>query len=183
MLKYTIYTALYHHFYELKIFYSTNVASVVILVQSLTKVVLSWIQPAGFFYRLFKYINILRFPMLTGNASFQLPGFSYAFNKGYSAVVYVNDDITNESFIVFSKTRVTPIETGAHLLEQCTFHGNDLFGNRTNVTSVKSLTNSTIVLSWTGTSTHLLKIFVAERVSQIVQSEPTLLSEDMSRPS
>jgi len=130
-----------------------------------------------------KDVSIPRCSTSSGSTIFQLHGFSDASLTGYSAAIYLKGEDDSKPFLIFSKTKVAPLKSttiprlellGAHLLARTVAHCKQLLSTHIKISSTVLWTDSTIVLSWIRTPSHLLKTFVANRVSQIIDwSEPT----------
>ncbi|GFR13869.1 integrase_H2C2 domain-containing protein, partial [Trichonephila clavata] len=123
-------------------------------------------------------ISMPRCVLLTSVKSIIVQGFADVSSKAYGAVVYIfklcskqGKQEVNYSAV---KSRVAPLkmiiprlELAACLLVK--FTNKVLAALKERVDSVKLWTYSSIALSWINTSPHLLKTFVANRVSQIQQ--------------
>lgn len=115
-------------------------------------------------------------------ASTQLHGFSDASEKAYSGVVYLRMEDTNgivHTSLVTSKTRVAPIKAltiprlelnGALILAQLLFHCKEVLGIP--LSSVYAWTDSTIVLAWLQGNPRHFKVYVANRIAQIMDLIP-----------
>ncbi|KAK9739110.1 Pao retrotransposon peptidase [Popillia japonica] len=128
-------------------------------------------------------VNMIRAPrylICTDTSSNELHCFSDASEKAYAACIYLKTTEPNGSCnvnLVCAKTKVAPLKSlpiprlelcGALLLTSLT---------RLTVKTVSALkltisrtiywTDSTIVLRWIRTSPHLLKTFVANRITEI----------------
>lgn len=114
------------------------------------------------------------------NTNFQVHGFCDASQEAYAACLYVcsidASDGTPTSRLLCSKTRVAPLKTvsiprlelcGALLLAKLLTRV--MSSIPFEPTSIHLWTDSTIVLSWLRKQPSLLKTFVANRVSEIVQ--------------
>lgn len=122
-------------------------------------------------------IKIPRHVLGTNSILIQAHGFSDASETGYGACIYIRctDAFGNCcSNLLCSKTRVAPLKhTTIPRLELCAAlllaELMEKIKNSMNLTfeSIFYWSDSTIVLSWIRTSPHLLKVFVANRVSQI----------------
>ncbi len=114
--------------------------------------------------------------------SIQLHGFSDASEKAYSSVVYLRIEDTNRfvhTSLVASKTRVAPIKhvtiprlelNGALILAQLLSHCKEAL--EIPLSSVYAWTDSTIVLAWIRGSPRRFKVYVANRVAQIMDLIP-----------
>ena len=125
--------------------------------------------------------------------STQLHGFSDASEKAYSGVVYLRMEDSNGMIytsLVASKTRVAPIKrvtiprlelNGALILAQILSHCKELLDLP--LSSVFAWTDSTIVLAWIQGNPRRFKVYVGNRVSQIIELVPAncwghVVSED-----
>lgn len=99
--------------------------------------------------------------------------------KGYAAVLYlcVADGNIFTCRLLASKTRVAPLKSvsiprlelmGAYFLGQLTNHYVNLLHTHFKLSAIFLWTNSTIVLDWINTTSYLLKTFVENGVSQIL---------------
>ena len=114
--------------------------------------------------------------------SIQLHGFSDASEKAYSGVVYLRMEEDNglvHTSLIASKTRVAPIKpltipclelNGALILAQLLSRFKEVLDMP--LSSVYAWTDSTIVLSWLRGSPHRFKVYVANRVAQIMDLVP-----------
>ena len=113
------------------------------------------------------------------NEEASLIGFSDASTKGYAAVIYLVTKNQNSwrSSIVASKTKVAPLKSltiprlelcGALLLAKL-ITSSDLNLSGLGVTKTQLYTDSQIVLAWLKTPPHTLNVFVANRVTQILE--------------
>ena len=125
--------------------------------------------------------------------STQLHGFSDASEKAYSGVVYLrmedSDGFIHTSLVV-SKTRVAPIKqltiprlelNGALTLAKLLSHCKEVLDLP--VDSMYAWTDSTIVLSWIQGNPRRFKVYVGNRVAQILELTPAscwnhVISED-----
>ncbi|GFQ77683.1 integrase catalytic domain-containing protein [Trichonephila clavata] len=124
-------------------------------------------------------ISVLRCVLLTSVKSIIVQGFADSSSKAYGAVVYiqaVSKTGETRSQLLCSKSRGAPLKmmtiprlelAACLLLVKLT--NKVLAALKEGVDSVKLWTDSSIALSWINTSPHLLKTFVANRVSQIQQ--------------
>lgn len=157
-------------------------------MQELWKLKLSWDEsvPANlhtvwsnYKFQLTK-LNDIKFSrhVLSKNpTNIQLHGFCDASQTAYGACVYIRCIDSSgliSSNLLCSKTRVAPLEVisiprlelcGALLLAELVSKILSICGIAFDTISLWS--DSTITLSWINTSPHLLKTFVANRVSQI----------------
>ena len=125
--------------------------------------------------------------------STQLHGFSDASEKAYAAAVYLRMEDTNgviHTSLVISKTRVAPIKrvtiprlelNGTLILAQLLFHCKQVLDIPLSL--VYAWTDSTIVLAWLKGNPHRFKVYVGNRVAQILELIPAdrwshVVSED-----
>ena len=118
------------------------------------------------------------FPKDTTVVSVQLHGFSDASEKAYSGVVYLrmeDSSGTVHTSLVMSKTRVAPIKRqtiprlelcGALILAQLLSHCKDVL--KIPMQSIFAWTDSTIMLSWLQGNPRRFKVYVGNRVAQIM---------------
>ncbi|XP_035205372.1 uncharacterized protein LOC118180384, partial [Stegodyphus dumicola] len=122
-------------------------------------------------------IKINRCILSNHPSKISLIGYADASEAAYGAVVYlicVDEDHGSSSHLLASKSRVAPLKTLsiprlelcaclllAHLISKVS---NSL---KMHLDDIILCTDSTIALSWLKTSPHLLKTFVANRVSKI----------------
>ena len=118
------------------------------------------------------------FPKDSSITSIQLHGFSDASEKAYSGVVYLRMEDSNgtvHTSLVISKTRVAPIKKqtiprlelcGALILAQLLSHCKEVLNIP--MQSVFAWTDSTIVLSWLQGNPRRFKVYVGNRVAQIM---------------
>lgn len=114
--------------------------------------------------------------------STQLHGFSDASEKAYSGVVYLRMEDSNGAVytsLIASKTRVAPIKrltiprlelSGALTLAQLLSHCKDVLD--LSLSSVHAWTDSTIVLAWIQGNPRRFKVYVGNRVAQILELTP-----------
>ncbi|VEN58681.1 unnamed protein product [Callosobruchus maculatus] len=125
-------------------------------------------------------LNTIKFPrhvICPNSSSIQLHGFCDASERAYGAVVYVRSvDAQENCFvnILCAKTRVAPLKQvtiprlelcGALLLAQLIAKVKESI--KIDFDSTHYWCDSQIVICWLKTSPHLLKTFVANRVSQV----------------
>ncbi len=122
------------------------------------------------------------YPKSVAITSFQLHGFSDASEKAYSGVVYLSMRDTKgmvHTSLVASKTRVAPIKpltiprlelNGALVLAQLLSHCKEVLGIP--LSSVYAWSDSTIVLAWLQGNPRRFKVYVANRVAQIMDLIP-----------
>ena len=127
-----------------------------------------------------KHIQRCHFPKDCYIISTEVHGFSDASEDAYAAVVYLRMIDTKGDVhvsIVMSKTKVAPIKRltiprlelcGAHLLSQLLSHIKSLYLIPLN--RVFAWTDSTIVLDWLVGNPRRFKVFVGNRVSNIIDS-------------
>ncbi|XP_052744237.1 uncharacterized protein LOC128199305 [Bicyclus anynana] len=133
-------------------------------------------------------ISISRRFLPPGRCHASLHGFCDASEKGYAAAVYlrtVNANGEVSVHLVLAKSKVAPIRTrltipklelsGATLLARLLNHVRATMASLVELTEVVAWSDSEIVLCWLRASPHNLEVFVANRVSQIQNSETTLL--------
>lgn len=118
-----------------------------------------------------------------------LHGFCDASERGYAASVYlrtISPTGTVEVRLVMAKSKVAPVRTrwtipklelaGAALLTRLLNHvASNLRGTINLDDTVYAWTDSRIVLCWLKSSVHTLEVFVANRVSQIAESQTPLV--------
>ncbi len=129
-----------------------------------------------------KLISRCYFPKDALIVSVQLHGFSDASESAYAGVAYLRMVDANEVVhvsLVRSKTKVAPIKRltiprlelcGASLLSDLLHHLQGVFSLSCN--DVFAWTDSTIVLSWLSGSPRRFKVFVGNRVSNIITPVP-----------
>ena len=109
----------------------------------------------------------------------QLHGFSDASERAYSSAVYLRMESSDGmvyTSLVTSKTRVAPIKrvtiplNGALILAQLLSHCKNVLDLPSS--SVYAWTDSTIVLAWIGGNPRRFKLYVGNRVTQIVDLIP-----------
>ena len=115
-------------------------------------------------------------------SSVQVHGFSDASEKAYSGVVYIRMSDSNaltHTSLVMSKTRVAPIKRltiprlelcGALLIAQLLSHCKKIL--EVPMERVFAWTDSTIVLNWIQGNPRRFKVYVGNRVSQIMDLIP-----------
>nr|CAI5862749.1 unnamed protein product [Callosobruchus analis] len=159
-----------------------------LILQDLWKLKISWDEsvPSQLYTTWLDYrsnlpkLNIIKFPRHVTCpyfTSIQLHGFCDASEKAYGAVVYVRSmDAQGNCFIniLCAKTRVAPLKQvtiprlelcGALLLAQLVAKVKESI--KIDFECTRYWCDSQIVICWLKTSPHLLKMFVANRVSQI----------------
>ena len=127
-------------------------------------------------FPLLSKVNIKRH-IFSSNNEFRLIGFCDGSEHGYGSCCYLQSMDNNQCFLLRSKSKVAPIKrlslpcielSGALLLVKLVesiLTENFPF----KIKEIIYYTDSTIVLSWLKLSPHLLKTFVANRVSQIIE--------------
>lgn len=115
----------------------------------------------------------------------QLLGFCDASQSGYAAVVYIRIlDVPRESsvFLLGAKTKLAPLKplsiprlelNGALLLSRWMDKLRNCLGSQLNIVETFAWTDSTIVLSWLTMTHDLFKVYVSNRVHQIVSRLPS----------
>lgn len=168
-------------------------------MQRLWSAQLSWDDPLsgdllrdwlGFFSSLpeINRVSLPRKLVPAGKYKASLHGFCDASDHGYAAAVYlrtVDSDGRVEVCLVVAKCKVAPLRTrltipklelsGAALLTRLLNHTVSVLHDVINLEGeVYAWTDSQIVLCWLKASVHTLEVFVANRVSQIRDSEVPL---------
>lgn len=124
----------------------------------------------------------------SGDSRATLHGFCDASERGYAAAVYlrtVSRSGATDVRLILAKSKVAPLRTrltipklelsGAALLMRLLNHVTSTLRGTINLNeTVYAWTDSQIVLCWLKTSVHTLEVFVANRVSQIQNSETAL---------
>ena len=122
------------------------------------------------------------YPKEVAITSTQLHGFSDASEKAYSGVVYLRmEDSTGavHTSLIASKTRVAPIKrltiprlelNGALILARLLSHCKDVLDLPLN--AVHAWTDSTVVLAWIQGDPRRFKVYVGNRVAQILDLTP-----------
>lgn len=134
------------------------------------------------FYLNYQYISMIKIPRwvnYTPESEVQFHGFCDASEKAYAAAVYIRirEGDSIRTHLQVSKTRVAPIKTlsiprlelcGALLLAEMI---DNIIPQLTPLTnySLTCWTVSTIVLSWLAKPPCTWNIFVANRISKIIQ--------------
>ncbi|XP_064396444.1 uncharacterized protein LOC135343372 [Halichondria panicea] len=128
------------------------------------------------------HISRCYYPKEASIVSTQLHGFSDASEKAYSSVVYLRMEDTNGvvyTSLVTSKTRVAPIKrltiprlelNGALTLAQQLSHCKNVLDMPSS--SIHAWTDSTIVLAWIQGNPRRFKVYVGNRVAQIMDLTP-----------
>ena len=129
-----------------------------------------------------KHLARCYFPKESRIVSKQLHGFSDASEAAYAGVVYlrmIDSDSVVHISLVMAKTRVAPIKRltiprlelcGANLLSEVVDHTRKVFNIALDDTF--AWTDSTIVLHWLSGNPRLLKTFVGNRISNIMELIP-----------
>uniref|UniRef100_A0A8D8TAY9 Integrase catalytic domain-containing protein n=1 Tax=Cacopsylla melanoneura TaxID=428564 RepID=A0A8D8TAY9_9HEMI len=139
-----------------------------------------WVQFASEL-PLLSQVNIPRFILPSKSAD--LVGFADASNEAFGAVVYlrVNDQDQVTTHLLRAKTKVAPLkvhtinrlELCAALLLAKVINSLKFLSKRVDINNIYLFSDSVTVLSWLKTPPHQLKIYVANRVSQILElTEP-----------
>lgn len=123
-----------------------------------------------------------------GSYTATLHGFCDASSHGYAAVVYLRTVSATGQVklsLLMAKSKVAPLRTawtipklelsGATLLVRLLNHVAHTLGGTVDIRASYAWTDSQIVLCWLKTSVHSLEVFVANRVSQIQNSETPLI--------
>lgn len=129
-------------------------------------------------------IFIPRYVHLHDAVDVQLHGFSDGSEAGYSAVVYIRTVSADNNIrvsLLIAKSRVAPLKRisiprlelcGAHLLAELLNYSSNLISQRCEINSIFAWTDSTVVLSWIHSPPFRLKVYVANRISQIQDLVP-----------
>jgi hypothetical protein len=129
-------------------------------------------------------ISIPRYVGPSQSAKHQLLGFADASEAGYGAVVYMRVIAPSGEINIYflaAKSRIAPLKTvtvpklelsASLLLSRLLSRISNTFRDRVCIHKIFAWTDSRIVLSWLATPPHLLKIFVANRVSEITETIP-----------
>ncbi|XP_063245165.1 uncharacterized protein LOC134546326 [Bacillus rossius redtenbacheri] len=130
-------------------------------------------------------LNISRLVRGKQGCSYQLHGFSDSSELGYAASVYlrvVDVDGTITVHLLAGKSKVAPVKAqslprlelcGALLLSRLLRHMINVHGMELEFTSIVAWTDSQVALAWIHSSSHELKTFVANRVSEIQDLTPS----------
>lgn len=124
-------------------------------------------------------IKIPRHLKLSQAEVIELHGFSDASQTGYAACVYlrcidIHQNITVQ--LLIAKSRVAPLKRislprlelcGTHLLAKILHYANAQISSQHQVKSITAWSDSTIALTWIHTPSYRLKVYVANRVTEI----------------
>ncbi len=179
--------------FDLLGFHSPSVLFVKILLQKLWQLKLGWDDPVPETIlcdwqrwrddlHLLSAYPISRCYLQAGKSVLQLElhGFSDASEAAYGAVVYLRvlyHDSTVSTSLIMAKSKVSPLKhvtipklelCGALLLSKLLSYVCHVLHISTG--SIYAWTDSSIVLHWLQTPTHLLKTFVANRVGEILSN-------------
>jgi hypothetical protein len=160
------------------------------LLQSLWKLNIGWDEPVplevmtqwGEFMSQIETlakVQIPRFISYVGAKDNQLIGFCDASEKGYGAVIYLRSVSLSEDIkvtFVLAKSKVAPLKVltipklelcAALLLARLVVRVMNVYRGRIEVNKITAWRDSQTILSWLKTLSHLLKMFVANRVVEI----------------
>ncbi|XP_054260682.1 uncharacterized protein LOC128985314 [Macrosteles quadrilineatus] len=124
-------------------------------------------------------LRIPRYIFTSTHKLAELHGFSDASEKGYAAVVYLRViNLSNDVKInlIMAKSKVAPLKRvslprlelcGAHLLGKLLQYCSNLLSSHIKIDSMYAWCDSTIVLTWIRTHPYRLKVYVANRVSEL----------------
>uniref|UniRef100_A0A8D9DS55 Integrase catalytic domain-containing protein n=2 Tax=Cacopsylla melanoneura TaxID=428564 RepID=A0A8D9DS55_9HEMI len=130
---------------------------------------------------LLKDVRIPRYILHSQSHQVELLGFCDSSSKGYAAVLYlrVKHNDTYKVSLLKAKSKVAPSKNllsiprlelcAAVLLTRLVLSVSSLF-SQLNIESIHLFSDSTIVLCWLKTPPHLLEVFVANRVVEILRS-------------
>lgn len=116
------------------------------------------------------------------HSRYQIIGFCDASSLGYAAVIYLrslNDDGQVKVSLIIAKSKVAPLKTisiprlelmAAHLLAKLLKYTKSILLERIPIHDIFLFTDSSVVLGWLNTPTYNLKMFVATRVSKILDT-------------
>lgn len=172
---------------------SPLVFSAKVVLQQLWTLNLSWDDdiPANLAHKWNKFVvdltnisklNIPRFVQINNKIiKNHLVGFCDGSSKGFGCCVYLVVEYVSQNYItlLIGKSKVAPLKTltvnrlelcGAVLLSRVLRHMLLLIREKIPIDSVLAYTDSGTVLAWLHTAPHLLKIFVANRVVQILDN-------------
>lgn len=139
-------------------------------------------------------LQIPRYIDLATASNIQLHGFSDGSEAGFSACVYLRvEDSDKNVFIhlLIAKSKVAPLKRvtlprlelcGAHLLSKLLHYCKTLLSPHYHIDSVSAWCDSTITLSWIRTPSYRLKVFVANRVTEIQENVAPSLWYHISSP-
>lgn len=129
-------------------------------------------------------LRIARNLQLDDAKDIQLHGFSDASEQGYAAVVYLRISDSNnviKTHILIAKSKVAPLKRislprlelcGAHLLAKLINYSTNLIQPFHQINAIRCWSDSTVTLSWIKTPAYKLKVYIANRVSQIQEWTP-----------
>ncbi|XP_046399930.1 uncharacterized protein LOC124166443 [Ischnura elegans] len=131
--------------------------------------------------QLLQQIKFPRYIFPRSSSEAQLIGFCDASERGYGAVVYIRTIAESEInvHLVAAKSKVAPLKTlsiprlelmGAYLLSKLLSRLSSFLDKRLQILKIYAWTDSQIVLAWLRMSPHLLKTFVANRITNITAS-------------
>ncbi|XP_054259795.1 uncharacterized protein LOC128984491 [Macrosteles quadrilineatus] len=124
-------------------------------------------------------LRIPRYISTSLHTAVQLHGFSDASEKGYTAVVYLRVTDSQENtrlYLIVSKSKVAPLKRiylprlelcGAHLLGKLLQYSSNILSAHMKIESIYAWCDSTIVLTWIRTLPYRLKVFIANRISEL----------------
>ncbi|XP_054257525.1 uncharacterized protein LOC128982590 [Macrosteles quadrilineatus] len=124
-------------------------------------------------------LRIPRYISTSLHTAVQLHGFSDASEKGYAAVVYLRVTDSQENtrlYLIVSKSKVAPLKRislprlelcGAHLLGKLLQYSSNILSAHMKIESIYAWCDSTIVLTWIRTLPYRLKVFIANRISEL----------------
>ncbi|XP_054259587.1 uncharacterized protein LOC128984305 [Macrosteles quadrilineatus] len=124
-------------------------------------------------------LRIPRYISTSLHTAVQLHGFSDASEKGYAAVVYLRVTDSQENtrlYLIVSKSKVAPLKRislprlelcGTHLLGKLLQYSSNILSAHMKIESIYAWCDSTIVLTWIRTLPYRLKVFIANRISEL----------------
>ncbi|XP_054257437.1 uncharacterized protein LOC128982503 [Macrosteles quadrilineatus] len=124
-------------------------------------------------------LRIPRYISTSLHTAVQLHGFSDTSEKGYAAVVYLRVTDSQENtrlYLIVSKSKVAPLKIislprlelcGAHLLGKLLQYSSNILSAHMKIESIYAWCDSTIVLTWIRTLLYRLKVFIANRISEL----------------
>lgn len=133
---------------------------------------------------LLKRINIPRYILHSNAQEIDLLGFCDSSSKGYAAVLYLRvfHNNTYKISLLKAKSKVAPsknllsiprLELCAAVLLTRLLNSVASLVSQLRIKSIHLFSDSTIVLCWLKTAPHLLEVFVANRVVEILRSTST----------